>query len=115
MVKKTKKVNNPGPRPVRPHSMTADPLPVTPLFKRVTLEEIMAQAEIFWRMGGLLTQFPSKESYFAYIKDFYEYKISKMSDQEYTDYAQAQQKDVIKRLEGIAHYVENRIKLKKPS
>lgn len=92
------------------------PAPQTPtLLKKVTLEEMMEQAKIFWQKAGHLSQFPSSDSYFAYIKDFYEHKISKMNDQEYNEFVQAQQRDVIKRLEGIANYVESRIKNKKSS
>lgn len=72
----------------------------------------MASAEIFWSKCGQFTGFPSKESYFTYVKDLYINRIAKMSDEEYNTYVKAQQADTIKRLQSVESYIDERLRTK---
>lgn len=78
--------------------------------KRPTLEETLKMADKFWSTVGHLTGFPSRESYLLFVKDFFNNKVSKMTDEEYTNFVNAQQADVVKRLQGVASYIETRLK-----
>ncbi len=76
---------------------------------RPTLKFIIEQADIFWDKAGHMTQFPTKVSYIAYLKDFYNTHIAKMSDPEYAQFVEEQQRQTIERLKKMEAYMVERL------